>query len=175
MITAGASNTTNFAGLTPVTQSAGHLAVGPWQVGDGALGEDLDSRLEVTVLGQVVLLEGDDLLLQSADELQPGAVADVGKPRVLVPTEVALADPPVFRAVEQRAIGLELPDPVRGLLGVQLGHPRVVQELAATHGVAEVDLPAVLGVDVAHRGSDTTLGHHRVRFTEEGLAHDGRA
>src|SRR5665647_2609599 len=29
-----------LAGLAPVAHGAGHRAVGPWQVGDGALGED---------------------------------------------------------------------------------------------------------------------------------------
>ena len=95
------------------------------------------------MLAQVLLLQRDDLLLQGADQLQPGAVADVGQPGVLVAAEVALADPAVGGAVEQRAVGLELPDPLRRLLGVQLGHPRVVEELAAAHGVAEVDLPVV--------------------------------
>ena len=96
------------------------------------------------MLAQVLLLERDDLLLQGADQLQAGAVADVGQPRVLVAAEVALADLAVLGAVEQRAVGLQLPDPVRRLLGVQLGHPPVVEELAAAHGVAEVDLPVVL-------------------------------
>src|SRR4051794_22500440 len=36
------------------------------------------------------------------------------------PAEVALADAPVGRAVEQRAVGLQLPDAVRDLLGVHV-------------------------------------------------------
>ena len=96
------------------------------------------------MLALVLLLQRDDLLLQGADQLQAGAVADVGQPRVLVAAEVALADLAVLRAVEQRAVGLQLPDPVRRLLGVQLGHPPVVEELAAAHGVAEVHLPVVV-------------------------------
>src|SRR5665811_2113411 len=147
------------AGLTPVAHGAGHRAVGPWQVGDGALGEDLETGLSVSVLDEVVLLERDDLLLQGADQLETGAIAHVGESRVLVPTEVALTDPSVFRAVEQRAVGLELPDAVRGLLGVKLRHARVVEELATAHGVAEVDLPVVLGVDVSHGRGDTALRH----------------
>src|SRR5665647_376501 len=102
-------------------------------------------------------------------------LAHVGQSRELMPTEVALTDPSVFGSVEQRAVGLELPDAVRSLLGVQLGHARVVEELAAAHGVAEVDLPVVLGVDVSHGRGDAALGHHRVRLAEQGLADDGRA
>ena len=118
----------------------------------------------------VLLLEADDLLLEGADQLQAGAVADVGEPGVLVAAEVALADPAVGGAVEQRAVGLELPHPHGGFLGVQLGHPRVVEELAAAHGVAEVGLPVVLLVGVAHRRGDAALGHDRVRLAEQALA-----
>ena len=127
------------------------------------------------MVAHVLLLQRDDLLLQGADQLQAGPVTDVGQPRVLVPAEVALADLAFLGAVEQRAVGLQLPDPVRGLLGVQLRHPRVVQELAAAHGVAEVDLPVVPGVDVAHRGGDPALGHDGVRLAEQRLADDRRA
>ena len=42
----------------------------------------------------------------------------------------------------------------------------VVEELAATHGVGEVHLPAVLGVGVAHRRGTTPLGHDRVCLAE---------
>ena len=108
------------------------------------LGEDLDPGLVVAELALVLLLERDDLLLQGADQLQAGAVADVRQARVLVAAEVALADLAVLGAVEQRTVGLQLPDPLRRLLGVQLGHPEVVEELAAAHGVAEVDLPVVV-------------------------------
>ena len=160
------------AGLAVVAEGAGNGVAVLDQLGDGQLGEHLDPRLGIAELGQVLLLEGDDLLLEGADQLQSGAVTDVGEPWVLVPAEVALADPAVLGAVEQRAVGLELPDPVRGLLGVQLDHAGVVQELAATQGVAEVDLPAVLGVDVAHGRGNATLGHHRVGLAEQRLAQD---
>jgi hypothetical protein len=58
---------------------------------------------------------------------------------------------------------------------VQLGHPPVVQELPAAHGVAVVDLPVVVGVDVAHRGGAAALGHDRVRLAEQRLGDDRRA
>src|SRR5688572_1451302 len=84
--------------------------------------------------------------------------------------EVALQDEAILRAVEQRAPLLELEDAVGGFLRVQLRHAPVVQELAAAHGVAEVDLPVVLLPDVAHRRRDPALGHHGVRLAEKGLA-----
>ena len=55
---------------------------------------------------------------------------------------------------------------------MQLRHAPVVEHLAATHGVAEVDLPVVLFVDVAHRSSDAAFGHDGVGLAEEGLAHE---
>lgn len=142
--------------------------------GDRALLEDLEPGLVVPVLLEVLLLEGDDLLLEGADQLQAGAVADVREARVLVPAEVALRDLPVGRAVEERAPGLQLPDPVRGLLRVELRHPPLVEELAPAHRVAEVHLPVVALVDVAHGGGDPALRHHRVGLAEEGLADHGR-
>src|SRR5438270_108333 len=51
--------------------------------------------------------------------------------------------------------------------------PPVVEELAAAHGVAEVDLPVVLLPHVAQRRRDPALGHHGVRLPEERLAHQG--
>jgi hypothetical protein len=145
------------------------------QCGDRGFGEDLHQCLGVAVLALVLLLQRHDLLLQGADHLQPGAVTDVGQARVLVAAEVPLADPAVRGAVEQRPVGLQLPDPVRSLLRVQLGHPPVVEELAAAHRVAVVHLPVVLGVHVAHGRRGPTLGHHRVRLAEQRLADDGRA
>jgi len=142
------------------------------QVGDGGLREDPDHGLRVTQFGRVLLLQRDDLLLQGADHFQAGAVAHVRQPRVLVTAEVPLADLAVLGPVEQRAPGLELPDPVRGLPGVQFGHPPVVQELAAAHRVAEVNLPVVVRVHVAHGGRAAALGHHRVRLAEQRLGDD---
>ena len=145
------------------------------QVGDRALVEDADVRLVVAVLGEVLLLQRDDLLLQRADQLQARPVADVGQPRVGVPAEVALADLALGRPVEQRAIGLQLPDAVGRLLGVQLGHPPVVEELPAAHGVAVVDLPVVVAVDVAHRRRTATFGHDGVGLAEQRLRDDRHA
>ena len=55
---------------------------------------------------------------------------------------------------------------------MKLSHPPVVDHLAASHGVLEMDLPVVLGVDVAQRGGNPALGHDRVRLAEQRLADD---
>ena len=114
---------------------------------------------------------GHRLLLQGADQLEAGPVADVGQAGEAVAPEVALEDEAVLGPVEQGTPVLELPHPVGRLLGVELGHPPVVEHLAAPHGVAEVDLPVVLVVDVPECGGHPTLGHHRVGLAQQGLAH----
>ena len=111
------------------------------------------------------------VLLEGPDHLEAGAVADVREPRVAMTAEVALEDEAVLRAIEEGAPLLELEDAVRRLLRVELGHAPVVEELAAAHGVAEVDLPVVLLPHVAQRSRDPALGHHGVRLPEERLAH----
>ena len=118
--------------------------------------------------------ERDRAVLQGADDLQAGAVTDVGEPRETVATEVTLQDAAVRSAVENRAPLLELVDAVGGFLGVQLGHPPVVQHLAAAHGVAEVHAPVVLFPHVAHGGSDAAFGHDGVGLAEQALADDRR-
>ena len=112
----------------------------------------------------------DPMILKRADHLQARPVAHVREARITVAAEVALQDPPVLGAVEERAPGLQLPDPVRRLLGVQLGHAPVVHVLAAAHRVGEVHLPVVALVDVGECRGDSAFGHHRVRLAEEGFA-----
>jgi len=106
---------------------------------------------------------------------RPGAVADVGEAVVAVAAERPLGDAAVLRAVEEGAPGLQLEDPFGRLLGVELGHAPAVEHLAAAHRVAEVDLPVVLGVDVAQGGGDAALRHHRVRLAEQRLADEAGA
>ena len=112
----------------------------------------------------------DAVILERADHLQAGAVADVGQPRIAVAAEVALEDASVLRAIEHRAPGLELADAVGRFLRVQLRHAPVVHVLAAAHGVGEMDLPVVAVVDVGQRGGDAALRHHRVRLAQERFA-----
>ncbi len=130
--------------------------------------EPLDRALHVNVDPLV-----DGVLLQGADHLQAGAVAHVGEARVAMAAEVPLENESLLGAVEQGAPFLQLKNPLGSLLRVDLGHAPVVEHLAAAHRVAEVDLPVVLGVDVAHRGGDAALGHHRVGFAEERFANQG--
>lgn len=155
------------AGLALVAEDTGDAVAVLDDAGDRALLEDLQPGLVVPGLGLVLLLKGDDLLLEGADQLQAGAVPDMGEAGVLMAAEVPLGDLALGGAVEERAPGLQLPDPVRGLLGVQLGHPPVVEELAPAHGVAEVHLPVVALVDIAHAGGDAALGHHRMGLAEQ--------
>ena len=148
-----------LAGRPPVADQAGDRAVG---VVEEAEHLELHEHLDAV---------GHRLLLQGPDQLQAGAVPDVGQAGVAVATEVALEDQAVLGPVEQGAPVLELADPVGRLLGVQLGHAPVVEHLAAAHGVAEVDLPAVLVVDVAQGRGHAALGHHGVGLAQQRLAH----
>ena len=112
----------------------------------------------------------DPVILERADHLEPGAIADVGEARIAMAAEIALEDPAVLGAVEHRAPGLELADAIRRFLRVELGHPPVVHVLAAAHGVGEVHLPAVAVVDVGERRRHAPFGHDRVGLAEQGLA-----
>ena len=87
-----------------------------------------------------------------------------------VAAERPLEDPPVGRPVEDRAPRFELAHAVGRLRGVELGHPRVVEQLAADHRVAEMDLPRVVPAHVAERRRDAALGHDRVGLAEQRLA-----
>ncbi len=110
------------------------------------------------------------MVLQGPDHLEPGAIADVSEAGIAVTAEVALQDPAVLGPVEKRPPALQFQHAFGCLLRVELGHPPVVQHLAAAHGVAEVHLPVVLGPHVAESRRDTPLGHDRVRLAEERLA-----
>ena len=81
--------------------------------------------------------------------------------------EVALEDLAVGRAVEHRAPRLELAHAIGRFLGVDFRHAPVVHELAAAHGVAEVNHPIVIVIDVTHGGSCAAFCHNSVGFTKE--------
>ena len=115
------------------------------------------------------------MLLQRADHLEPGAVADVREPRVLVTPEVALQDAPVGGAVEERAPRLELLDAIGRLHRVELRHAPLIEVPPALHRVAEVDLPVVLRLHVAERRGHAAFGHDRVRLAEQRLADQAHA
>ena len=88
--------------------------------------------------------------------------------------EIALADLAVGGPVEQSTPLFELVDPLGSFLGVEFGHTPIVEELAAPHGVPEMDLPVVLGPQVPEGGGDPALGHHRMSFPQKAPADQGR-
>ena len=111
----------------------------------------------------------DAVILQRADHLEPRAVAHVREARVAMASEIALADFSFRRAVENGAPRLELVHSGGRLFRVDLGHPPVVQILAASHRVREMHAPVVAIVRVAERRRDAAFRHHRVRLAEERL------
>ncbi len=143
--------------LAFVSAGAGHAAIVGRQIDDGAFHVDGDAGV-------------DGVILEGADQLEARAIADVREARIAVPAEVALQDAPVGGPVEDGAPRLELAHAIGRLLGVDLGHPPVVDVLAAAHRVGEVHLPVVAIVDVGERRRDAAFGHHRVRLAEQRLA-----
>ncbi len=97
-----------LAALASVAEGADDAVSVLEQTGDSALHEHVDAFVH-------------GVLLKSADHLQTRAVANVGEAVEAVTAERALADPAVLRAIEQRAPGLKLVDPLRRLLRVDAG------------------------------------------------------
>ena len=140
--------------LAVVAERAGDARAVAQERHDGELHVDVDAPVDAVVL-------------QRADHLEAGAIADVSQSRILVTAEIALEDAAVRRAIEQRAPCLELAHAIGRFLGVELGHPPVVQVLAAAHRVGEMHLPAVAVVDIGERRRDAAFGHHRVCLAEK--------
>jgi hypothetical protein len=90
--------------------------------------------------------------------------------RVFVAPKFSLKDATVGSSIEYGSPRFELAHPCRRFLRVQLRHSPVIQILAATHGIGEVNLPVVAIVDVAERGGDPALRHHGVGFAEQRFA-----
>ena len=147
------------ATLALVAEGADDAPAVGQQAGDRALHVDVDPEV-------------DPVILQRANHLETGAVADVREAGIAVSAEVALQDAAVGGAVEHRAPRLELADAIRRLLRVQLRHPPVVHVLAAAHRVGEVHLPVVAVVHVGEGRGNAALGHDGVRLAEERLAHE---
>src|SRR5262249_60890934 len=118
-----APNTTPPPRPPPVAEAAGDVVAVLEERAEGAFHEDVDPLVDAAIL-------------ERADHLEPGTVADVGQPRIGVAAEVALEYPPCPGAVEDRAPFLQLAHPRGRLLGVQPGHTPVVEHLAAAHRVA---------------------------------------
>ena len=113
----------------------------------------------------------DAVILQRADHFEAGAVADMRQAGIAMPAEVALQDPAVFRAVEERAPRFEFAHALGRFLGVQLRHAPVVQILAAAHGVGEMDAPVVAVIDIGQGRGNAAFGHHGVGFAQQRFAH----
>ena len=143
--------------LAFVPAGAGHAAIVGRQIDDGAFHVDGDAGV-------------DGVILERADQLQARPIADMREAWIAVAAEVALQDAPIGGPVEDRAPRLELAHAIGRFPGVDLGHPPVVDVLAAAHRVGEVHLPAVAIVDVGQRRRDAAFGHHRVRLAEQRLA-----
>ncbi len=111
----------------------------------------------------------DGMVLQGANHLQAGTVANVRQAWIAMPTKVALQDAPVFRAVEQRTPFLQQIDFRWRLLGMQLGHAPVIEHLAATHGIAEMRLPVIAGVDIGQGRRDAPFCHDSMGLAQQGL------
>ena len=104
------------------------------------------------------------VILQCADHLQPGAIANVRQSGIAMSAEIALQNAAILGAIEQRAPGFEFAHAYGSFPGVQLRHPPVVQILASAHGVGEVNAPAVAIVHISHGRGYAALCHHRMRF-----------
>ena len=84
--------------------------------------------------------------------------------------EVALKNPAVLGAVEERAPCLEFAHAFRRFFGVQLRHAPVVEILPAAHGIGEMHAPVVAIVDIGQSRGNAAFGHHGVRFAEQRFA-----
>ena len=109
----------------------------------------------------------DSVILKRTDHLQSCTISDVGESWELVAAEISLQDLAVRGSIENRAPCFEFPNACRSLFGMQLRHPRIVDVLAATHRVGEMDFPVVPAVGRAQGRGDSAFGHYGVGFTQE--------
>jgi hypothetical protein len=84
-----------------------------------------------------------------------------------VSSERALQDSAILGSIKERTPLFEFANSICRFLRVKLCHAPVIEKFTAAHSVAEVSPPVVRSIDVAHGGSDPTLGHHRVRLAEQ--------
>ena len=140
--------------LAVIPKCADHAVAILQQRHDRVFHEDVDAEMNPVVL-------------QRADHLQAGAVAHVRQPRVAMAAEVALQNAAVAACDRTARPSFEFAHACRRFLGVQFGHPPVVQVLAAAHGVGKVNAPAVAIVDIGQRGGDAAFGHHGMRLAQQ--------
>src|SRR5205085_3168075 len=116
-------------------------------------------------------------ILKRSNHLKAGAVSYVTQTFESVSAECALQNSAVLGAVKQRAPLFQFAHALWRFLCVKLRHTPVVQELSATHGVAEMRAPVVRGINVSHGRGDSALRHDRMSFAEQRFANqpDSRA
>jgi len=112
----------------------------------------------------------DSAILQRANHLQSGPVADVREAWIFVSAEIALKDAAIGRAVEDGAPGFQFAHAVGRLAGVQFRHSPVVDVLPAAQGVGEVDFPTVTFIHVGQRRRDAAFRHDGVGFAQKTFA-----
>src|ERR1700757_67284 len=90
-----------------------------------------------------------------------------------MPAEIALQDASVQGPVEHGAPRLQLPHTLGSLLGGRPRHSPIVQVLAATHGVSEMNAPGIAVIHVGQGGSNAAFRHNSVSLAEKGFRDDG--
>jgi hypothetical protein len=110
------------------------------------------------------------VVLQGPYQFQASTVTDVSEPWVSMSSEIALEDLAVLSSIEHRTPSLKFSNSVRSFFSVKLSHSPIIDILAASHRVGEMDLPVVAIVDVGKSGSHTAFGHHCVSFAEQRFA-----
>ena len=110
------------------------------------------------------------MILERADHLQAGAVADVSEARIFVAAEMSLQDTAVFRPIEDRTPRFQFAHAIRRFFGVKLSHAPLIHVLPAAHRIGEMHLPVVALVHIRERRGDPALGHDGVRFAKQRFA-----
>ena len=113
----------------------------------------------------------DAMILERADQFEPGSVADVSKPRITMAAKITLKDLAVLSPIEDSSPRLKFSNAVRRLFRVQLRHTPVVDVLAAAHSVREMDLPVIAVVDVSHCCGHPAFSHDSMGLAEQRFAY----
>src|SRR6266850_6685375 len=111
-------------------------------------------------------------ILKGAYHLETGAIADMTKTFESMPAKSSLQNISVAGSIEHRSPLLQLPNPIWGLLRMNVGHPPVIQKLSAAHGVAKMRAPIVRFVHIGNRCGYAALSHDSVRLAEERFTDD---
>src|SRR5690242_18258394 len=105
------------------------------------------------------------VILKGADHLQARAIADVSQSWIFVSAEISLQDLSIFSSIEDRAQRFQFTNAGRGFFGMELGDTPIVDVLAATHRIGEMDSPVISAVCGAQRSGNSAFSHHGVGFT----------